>query len=42
MGRYTERSENSLRLVQVRLDTLLTETPSPSALESWLSQLWLR
>ncbi|MBM3374613.1 MAG: A circularly permuted ATPgrasp family protein [Betaproteobacteria bacterium] len=42
MGRYTERSENSLRLVQVRLDTLLTETPSPSALESWLSHLWLR
>jgi uncharacterized circularly permuted ATP-grasp superfamily protein len=32
MGRYAERSENSLRLAQVRLDTLLAESQSPSAM----------
>ena len=42
MGRYSERSENSLRLSQVRLDTLLAEVPGASSLEYWLSQLWAR
>ena len=42
MGRYSERSENSLRLAQVRLDTLLGEIALTAPLEDWMARLWLR
>jgi uncharacterized circularly permuted ATP-grasp superfamily protein/uncharacterized alpha-E superfamily protein len=42
MGRYSERSENSLRLAQVRLDTLLGEIALAGPLEDWMARLWMR
>jgi uncharacterized circularly permuted ATP-grasp superfamily protein/uncharacterized alpha-E superfamily protein len=39
LGRYTERTENSLRLAQLTLECLHSEEPASAPLQTWLGQM---